>query len=75
MFIRGYLRALTKEQDAKRAKAVLVHFSKEHAHKISSFYVENESGATLVRPQLMQLNENAHEGDIILVEQIDRLAR
>ena len=39
------------------------------------FYVENESGATLVRPKLMQLIENAHRGDIILVEQIDRLAR
>lgn len=75
MFIRAYLRASTKEQDAKRAKAELVQFAKEHHHKISSFYVENESGATLVRPQLMQLIEDAHEGDIILVEQIDRLAR
>ena len=75
MFIRAYLRASTKEQDAKRAKAELVQFAKEHDHKISSFYVENESGATLVRPQLMQLIEDAHEGDIILVEQIDRLAR
>lgn len=75
MFIRAYLRASTKEQDAKRAKAELVKFAKEHNHKISSFYVENESGATLVRPQLMQLIEDAHEGDIILVEQIDRLAR
>lgn len=70
MFIRAYLRASTKEQDAKRAKAELVKFAKEHNHKISSFYVENESGATLVRPQLMQLIEDAHEGDIILVEQI-----
>ena len=41
----------------------------------SSFYVENESGATLERPKLMQLIEDAHEGDVILVEQIDRLAR
>ena len=75
MFIRAYLRASTKEQDAKRAKAELVKFAKEHGHKIAAFYVENESGATLVRPQLMQLIEDAHEGDIILVEQIDRLAR
>ena len=75
MFIRAYLRASTKEQDAKRAKAELVKFAKEHDHKIAAFYIENESGATLVRPQLMQLIEDAHEGDIILVEQIDRLAR
>lgn len=75
MFIRAYLRASTKEQDAKRAKAELVRFAEEHDHKIAAFYVENESGAALIRPQLMQLIEDAHEGDIILVEQIDRLAR
>ena len=75
MFIRAYLRASTKEQDAKRARAELVAFAKEHHHKIAAFYIENESGATLLRPQLMQLIEDAHEGDIILVEQIDRLAR
>lgn len=75
MFIRAYLRASTKEQDAKRAKDELIQFAKEHDHKIAAFYVENESGATLVRPKLMQLIEDAHKGDIILVEQIDRLAR
>lgn len=75
MFIRAYLRASTKEQDARRAKEELVKFMTEHNHKIAAFYVENESGAILVRPKLMQLIEDAHEGDIILVEQIDRLAR
>ena len=75
MFTRAYLRAWTKEQDAKRAKAELIQFAKDHNHKVAAFYVENESGATLVRPQLMQLIEDAHEDDIILVEQIDRLAR
>ena len=75
MFIRAYLRASTKEQDAKRAKNELIQFVDNHGHKIAAFYVENESGATLVRPKLMQLIEDAHEGDVILVEQIDRLAR
>jgi DNA invertase Pin-like site-specific DNA recombinase len=75
MFIRAYLRASTREQNAKRAKNELIAFASDHGHKIAAFYVENESGATLVRPQLMQLIEDAHEGDIILVEQIDRLAR
>ena len=75
MFIRAYLRASTKEQDAKRAKNELIQFANDHGHKIAAFYVENESGATLIRPQLMQLIEEAHEGDVILVEQIDRLAR
>ncbi|MGM8939832.1 recombinase family protein [Psychrobacter glaciei] len=75
MFIRAYLRASTKEQDAKRAKNELIQFATDHGHKIAAFYVENESGATLTRPQLMQLIDDAHEGDVILVEQIDRLAR
>ena len=75
MFIRAYLRASTKEQDAERAKNELIQFATDHGHKIAAFYVENESGATLVRPKLMQLIEDADEGDVILVEQIDRLAR
>ena len=75
MFIRAYLRASTKEQDAKRAKDELIQFTIDHGHKIAAFYVENESGATLSRPQLMRLIDDAHEGDVILVEQIDRLAR
>ena len=55
MFIRAYLRASTKEQDTKRVKAELVQFALEHGHKIAAFYVENESGSTLVvHPQLMQ---------------------
>ena len=75
MFIRAYLRASTKEQDAARAKNELFQFAKDHHHKIAAFYIENESGATLARPKLMQLIADAHEGDVILVEQIDRLAR
>ncbi|WP_105246749.1 recombinase family protein [Psychrobacter sp. Marseille-P5312] len=75
MFIRAYLRASTKEQDAKRAKNELIAFASDHGHKIAAFYIENESGATLERPKLMQLIDDAHDGDVILVEQIDRLAR
>ena len=75
MFIRAYLRASTKEQDANRAKDELIAFAREHGHKIAAFYTENESGAMLERPQLMQLIDDASEGDVILVEQIDRLAR
>ena len=53
MFIRAYLRASTKEQSAKRAKSELIALAKDHGHKIAAFYVENESDATLIRPQLM----------------------
>ncbi len=75
MFLRAYLRASTTEQNAERAKQTLIAFAAENNHRIASFYVENESGATLDRPQLMKLIDDALEGDIILVEQIDRLAR
>ena len=51
MFIRAY----TKEQDAKRAKSELIAFANDHGHKIAAFYVENELGATLLRTELMQL--------------------
>jgi DNA invertase Pin-like site-specific DNA recombinase len=37
--------------------------------------MENESGATLARPELMRLIADASEGDVLLVEQVDRLSR
>lgn len=75
MFIRAYLRASTEKQDAKRAKSTLKAFAAKHQQKIASYYVENESGRKLVRPQLMKLIEDAEAGDILLVESIDRLTR
>ncbi|MEA2119749.1 recombinase family protein [Halovibrio sp. HP20-50] len=75
MFIRAYLRASTKEQDAERARAELEEFASEHNQTIAAWYAENESGATLRRPELMKLIRDSQPGDVILVEQIDRLAR
>jgi DNA invertase Pin-like site-specific DNA recombinase len=75
MFIRGYLRASTKEQDAHRAKADLESFAKERGMHIAAFYVENESGASLKRPELFRLLSDCHAGDILLIEQVDRLSR
>lgn len=75
MFIRGYLRASTKEQDAQRAKADLQAFAKERGLHIAAFYIENESGASLKRPELFRLLSDCHAGDILLIEQVDRLSR
>lgn len=75
MFIRAYLRASTVEQDASRAKADLQAFAKERDLKIAAFYVENESGASLQRPELFRLLAECHEGDVLLIEQVDRLSR
>ena len=75
MFIRAYLRASTSEQDASRAKAALVAFAAERGHRIAAFYIENESGTKLERPELFRLLEDSHEGDVLLIEGVDRLSR
>lgn len=75
MFIRAYLRASTAEQDATRAQQALDDFAKDHGRTIAQRYKENESGASLQRPELFRLLEDATPGDILLVEQVDRLSR
>lgn len=75
MFIRAYLRASTNEQDASRARAELEGFAGERGMTVASWYVENESGARLDRPELRRLLNDARSGDVILCEQVDRLSR
>lgn len=75
MHVRAYLRASTKEQDATRARADLETFADERGLKVVSWYVENESGASLARPELFRLLSDCHPGDVLLVEQVDRLSR
>jgi DNA invertase Pin-like site-specific DNA recombinase len=71
----AYLRASTKEQDATRAKEALLRFASYSNITVASFFSENESGAKLERPELFRLLDIAQPGDIILVEQIDRISR
>lgn len=73
--IYAYMRASTKEQDANRGRAALEAFSKNTSRKISGWFVENESGATLKRPELFRLLEISQPGDVLLVEQVDRISR
>lgn len=75
MFVRAYLRASTVEQDASRAKAQLEQFTTERGLVIASYYVENESGASLKRPELFRLLNDCQTGDVLLIEQVDRLSR
>jgi len=74
-FIRAYLRASTDEQDASRARAQVEAFAAERSMQIAAWYVENESGAKLARPELFRLLADAHPGDVLLIEQVDRLSR
>jgi len=75
MYIHGYLRASTKEQDALRAKNRMKAFVEEKGFRLASWYTENVSGASLQRPELLRLLDDAAPGDIILIEQVDRLSR
>ena len=75
MFVRAYLRASTTEQDATRARDPLDQFAADHGLSVASRYVENESGAKLARPELFRLLADCQPGDVLLVEQVDRLSR
>ena len=75
MYIHGYLRASTKEQDALRAKNRMKAFVEDKGFRMASWYTENVSGASLQRPELLRLLDDATPGDIILIEQVDRLSR
>src|SRR5690554_5959732 len=73
--IHAYLRASTKEQDAGRAQVELIEFAKQHGREVASFTLESESGAQLKRPKLLALLDRMRPGDVLLIEQIDRLTR
>lgn len=75
MFIRTYLRASTDEQDAGRARAALEAFVNSYDKVVASEYLENASGASADRLELLRLLKDARRGDILLVESIDRLSR
>ena len=74
MTVRIYVRASTKDQDAKRALADLIGFSQSYDDSYAE-YIENYSGTKLNRPALSKLLDDAQQGDILLVESVDRLSR
>jgi len=75
MYIYAYLRASTIDQDALRAKNRLREFAARHGQRIAGWYVENASGASLDRPELNRMLSDMELGDVILIEQVDRLFR
>jgi DNA invertase Pin-like site-specific DNA recombinase len=75
MFVRAYLRASTDEQDANRAREELKAFAAGRGLSVACWYVENASGAKLARPELFRLLADSQPGDVLLVEQVDRLSR
>lgn len=75
MNVYAYMRASTQGQDASRARDALTEFADSMHVEIAGWYIENESGTKLDRPELNRLISAAQDGDVILVEQIDRLTR
>ena len=74
MNTRIYVRASTKEQDAERALDSLRAFAVGLGHSVTE-YIENHTGTKLERPQLNKLLDESEQGDILLVESVDRLSR
>ena len=74
MNTRIYVRASTKEQDAERALDSLRAFAVGLGHSVTE-YIENHTGTKLERPQLNKLLDESKDGDILLVESVDRLSR
>lgn len=75
MAVRAYLRASTEDQDAERARGDLEAFAEARGLEIAAAYVETVSGAKLERPELFRLLRDCRNGDVLLVEQVDRLSR
>jgi DNA invertase Pin-like site-specific DNA recombinase len=70
-----HARALTAQQDATRAREQVEAFAVERGLPIVGTYIESESSAKLARPELFRLLDDSKPGDVLLVEQVDRLSR
>ncbi|MNC27086.1 putative transposon Tn552 DNA-invertase bin3 [compost metagenome] len=73
--VRAYLRVSTPEQDVERSRQLLKAFAEQHGQFIAGYYLENESGTKLHRPELFRLLDDSLPGDFLLCEQVDRLSR
>ena len=74
-YVYGHIRASTKIQDAIKAINTIIHFANNSNLPITAFFTENESSAKLEHPELFRLLDMAQTGDIILIEQINRISR
>ncbi|OTG67727.1 resolvase [Acinetobacter sp. ANC 4218] len=74
MTTRIYVRASTKDQDAERALKDLQDFAIQYGAD-TAVYIENYTGTKLERPILNKLLTESEQGDILLVESVDRLSR
>ncbi|WP_218961459.1 recombinase family protein [Desulfobotulus mexicanus] len=69
------MRASTADQDASRAKGMLDAFASENGVTIAAYFIENESGAKLARPELFKVLSVMQKDDVLHLEAVDRLTR
>ena len=75
MFVRAYLRASTTDQDANRARDQLKTFAADRG-PFGRGLVSRERERRQAQPaELFRLLADAQPGDVLLVEQVDRLSR
>lgn len=58
-----------------RARKEIEAFVHQHNQQIAAFYFEKFTGTSLNRPELNRLLTDAQEGDIIVIESVDRISR
>tara|TARA_R110002049_G_scaffold29017_2_gene98809 strand:+ start:1257 stop:1448 length:192 start_codon:yes stop_codon:yes gene_type:complete len=54
---------------------MLIKFTAEKGRRIAAWYVENASGAVSEGSELKRSIEDAEAGDMLLIEQVNRLTR
>lgn len=69
------MRASTQEQDAERARDLIIETVAQHGKSVDRWHIENESGAKLDRPQLWAMLDNCEAGDVVAIESVDRISR
>ncbi len=67
----GYIRVFTKEQNEARQLAAL----SEYGIPKKNLYIDHQSGKDFDRPAYKRLMKKLRQGDLLIVQSIDRLGR
>ena len=71
----NYLRVSTKEQNEERQREAMQEFNQANGFENAIEMVDKSSGTNTDRPQLQLLLQVVGEGDLVVIQSIDRLSR
>lgn len=71
----NYLRVSTKEQNEERQRVAMQKFNQANGFTNPIEMVDKSSGTNTNRPQLQLLLQVVGEGDLVVIQSIDRLSR